>query len=261
MKKSIVFGALALAGAAFAVESATVGYTTKESAKGKWAIVGVQFETVAGETYLNDLVSGVVGVNYDDGDVWLTTAPQIQVPNAFGGYTLYYYLNDAWDVTNQKTVAGWADSNGNLAAAGEVTPGVAVWFKSVGADANTCISGAVSESDTATVSCPVSFALRANAFPEAITINGNGMTSTDIMGVDYDEQDVWLTTAPQMQVPNAFGGYTLYYYLNDAWDVANQVTVAGWADSNGNLASGTIPAAQGFWTKGVSGAFTLKFTK
>ena len=238
-----------------------VGYTSKETAAGKWSILGVQFEETNGGMHVNGLVSGLTGVNYDEQDVWLTTAPQIQVPNAFGGYTIYYYLNDAWDTVNQKAVAGWADSYGNLAAAGAFTPGVAVWLKSVQVDATASVAGAVPSTEYATVSCPANFALRANIYPEAVAINSAAMTSSDITGVDYDAQDVWLTTAPQIQVPNAFGGYTIYYYLNDAWDTVNQKAVAGWADSYGNLASGTIAAAQGFWTKGVSAPFTLRFTK
>jgi hypothetical protein len=35
----------------------------------------------------------------------------------------------------------------------------------------------------------------------------------------------------------------------------------GWADLNGNLVESVIPAMQGFWTKGVSGVFTLTFNK
>lgn len=88
----------------------------------------------------------------------------------------------------------------------------------------------------------------------------NGLVS-GLAGVDYDDGGTWLTTAPQIQVPNTAGGYTLYYYLNNAWDTVNNKEVAGWADDVGNLVSGVIPAAQGFWTKGVSASFTLRFTK
>ena len=251
-----------MCGSLLAVESANiVGYTTTDTDAGKWSILGVQFEETNGGMHVNGLVSGLTGVDYDDSGAWLNTAPQIQVPNAFGGYSLYYYLNDAWDEVNQKTVPGWADSYGNLASAGVFTSGVAVWLKSVQVDATASVAGAVPDTDSATVSCPENFALRANIYPEAVTINSAAMTSPDISGVDYDEGGTWLTTAPQIQVPNAFGGYSLYYYLNDAWDEVNQKTVPGWADSYGNLASGTIPAAQGFWTKGVSASFTLRFTK
>ena len=86
---------------------------------------------------------------------------------------------------------------------------------------------------------------------------------TGLTGVDYDSDDIWLTTAAQIQVPNAQGAYTTYRYLNDGYDlVKDDGTVApGWCDVNGNLVSEAILAAQGFWTKGVQGAFTLTFTK
>ena len=85
---------------------------------------------------------------------------------------------------------------------------------------------------------------------------------TGLTGVDYDSDNIWLTTAAQIQVPSA-NGYTIYRYLNDGYDlVKDDGTVApGWCDVGGNLVSEVIPAAQGFWTKGVQGAFTMTFTK
>ena len=241
----------------FLEDSNTVGYTTTDTDAGKWSILGVQFEETNGGMHVNGLVSGLTGVDYDDSGTWKNTAPQIQVPNSAGGYTLYYYLNDAWD--GSKGVPGWANSMGDLADTGVFTPGVAVWLKSVQLDATASVAGAVPETDSATVSCPENFALRANVYPEAVTINSAAMTSSDISGVDYDDGGTWKNTAPQIQVPNSAGGYTLYYYLNDAWDGSKGVP--GWANSMGDLASGTIPAAQGFWTKGVSAPFTLRFAK
>ena len=243
--------------------SSIVGYTSKEAAQGKFIIMGAQFESVKdGSMKINDLVTGLTGVDYDSDDIWLTTAAQIQVPSA-AGYTIYYYLNDGYDlIKNDGTVApGWCDVGGNLVN-DEFTAGVAQWLKSVQDSASAFVSGGVSDATKADVSCPVGFALRANAFPVNATLNTAAITSVDITGVDYDADDVWLTTAPQIQVPSA-GGYTIYYYLNDGYDlVKNDGTVApGWCDVGGNLVSEIIPAAQGFWTKGVQGAFTMTFTK
>ena len=52
-------------------------------------------------------------------------------------------------------------------------------------------------------------------------------------------------------------------YGNDGYDLVKDdgTTAPGWCDMGGNLATGAIPAAQGFWTKGVTGAFTLTFTR
>ena len=90
----------------------------------------------------------------------------------------------------------------------------------------------------------------------------NGLV-TGVQGVDYDEDSLFVTTAAQIQIPSATGGYKTYYYLNDGYDTVKDdgTTAAGWCDSDGNLVSTTIPAGQGFWTKGVSGKFTLKFSK
>ena len=96
-----------------------VGYTSKEAAKGKFLIVGAQFDAVKGGRAINDLVSGVQGVDYDDNDVWMTTAAQIQVPST-AGYNVYYYLNDGWydDGSDEgATKAGWCDGDGVIANA------------------------------------------------------------------------------------------------------------------------------------------------
>ena len=118
------------------------------------------------------------------------------------------------------------------------------------------------EESLKTIECPTAFALRANTFPIAVTLNTSAMTSDDIVGVNYDEGNVFKTTAAQIQVPIT-GGYRTYYYLNDGYyeDGGKEAYKAGWCDGDGNIVDAVIPAGQGFWTKGVSGAFTLKFAK
>ncbi len=240
-----------------------VGYTAKEAEQGKFLIIGAQFEGVTdGSMKINGLVTGVEGVNYDDDELFRTTAAQIQIPIT-GGYRTYYYLNDGYDLEKDDgtTAPGWCDGAGNLVDA-EFTPGVAAWFKSVPADGSATVSGAVSEENQKTVDCPEGFALRANTFPVTITLNTASMTSENIVGVDYDDDEAFRNTASQIQIPIT-GGYRTYYYLNDGYDLVKDdgTTAPGWCDGAGNLADATIPAGQGFWTKGVTGAFTLKFTK
>ena len=213
---------------------------------------------------INDLISGVAGVSIDEDGVWLKTAPQIQIPNA-KGYTTRYYVSDAWkDLGNDDwvQVPGWCDDDG-LIAEDEITPGVAVWVKSVGADAIVNVAGAVLDDDNVQVSCPAAFALRANVFPVPTTLNDSGMVVSGIASVDIDEEGAWLKTAPQIQIPNA-KGYTTRYYVKDAWkDLGNDdwVQVPGWCDDDGLIAEDVIPVAQGFWTKGVGSAFTITFSK
>ena len=249
------------------IESANiVGYTQKDAAQGKFLIIGAGFEAVKGGTAINDIVSGVEGVDYGDGIEFVNLAAQIQVPNALGGYDIYYYLNDGWfdDGSEEGDVkAGWSDGSGNLIDA-ELTPGVAAWFKSVPADGSATIAGAVPADVSKSIDCPTGFALRANAFPTQIALNSDKVTATGIVGVDFGDGIEFVNLAPQLQVPNALGGYDIYYYLNDAWfdDGSEEGDVtAGWSDGSGNLVDAVIPAGQGFWTKGVTGAFTLTFTK
>ena len=235
-----------------------VGYTMKDANKGEYIILGAQFEGVTGSMKINDLVSGVAGVDYDNDGAYLLTAPIIQVPNG-SGYTPLYYLNDGW-VSGDTYVAGWCDDNGTIATT-ETTPGVAMWLKSVGADADVAVSGAVPSEDEASVTCPKNeFALRANVFPVATEVNSDAMKCPGIIGVDYDNDGAWLSTAPIMQIPNGMGGYTPLYYLNDGW-LSGDTYVAGWCDDNGTIVHTTIPAAQGFWVKATTGAFDLKFSK
>ena len=242
--------------------ASVVGYTSNSATQGKFYIIGAQFEDVsAGGIPINGVLSGVEGVDYDDAFAFITTAAQIQIPDG-GGYKTYYYLNDGYDLEKDDgtTAAGWCDSDGNLTT-DEITPGVAMWFKSVPSDGMATIAGAVSDASYKTVDCPQNFALRTQVFPVVTALNGSAMTSEDIKGVDYDDAFTFITTASQIQVPDG-GGYKTYYYLNDGYDLEKDdgTTAAGWCDSDGNLTTDTIPAGQGFWTKGVSGAFTLKFT-
>ena len=267
MKKLMIAASAALCATAslLAVESANiVGYTSKESNAGKFIILGAQFEEVTGGNGINGTIGGIQGVAYDEDGAFTHTAPQIQIPIP-GGYNIRYYLNDGWKDLgddNWVQVPGWCDSDG-LIVDDEYTPGVAVWFKSVNADADVVVSGAVPGDDSISVECPTTFALRANAYPMAITLNGDQMSVKGIAGAAYDEDGAFTQTAPQIQIPIP-GGYNIRYYLNDGWkDLGddNWVQVPGWCDSDGLIVSDEIEPALGFWTKGVASAFTLTFTK
>ena len=266
VKKMLAVGAAVIGTVAMAdvVSSSVVGYTGKDSEKGKFIILGAQFEQVTGGTKIDGLISGISGVDLDDDGAFLLTAPQIQIPVS-GGYITRYYLNDGWyDKGNDDWIqkAGWCDSDG-LIATDEYTQGVAMWFKSVGEDANVVVAGAVPDSDQVSVDCPATFALRANAYPIALTLNSEKMAVSGIAGVDLDDDGAFLLTAPQIQIP-VTGGYITRYYLNDGWyDKGNDdwIQKAGWCDSDGLIVSDEIPVAQGFWTKGVGSSFTMTFNK
>lgn len=200
----------------------------------------------------------MTGVNWDKAGNFRSTATQIQVPSA-AGYTTYFFLNDAY-VSKTVSVPGWADGSGNFADV-DLTPGVAFWFKNKN-DADGSVftqQGEVPEDSGAgiRIECPETFQLRNNPFPMAVKLNGPNIDSSEVIGVNWDKAGTFRSTASQIQVPSD-AGYTTYFYINDAY-VSKTVSVPGWADGSGNLVDVEIPAGQGFWTKGVSGAFALTF--
>ena len=205
----------------FGIESSNiVGYTAKEAAQGKFIILGAQFEGIAsGAVKINEVITGLQGVDVDIEDfTHEKTAPQIQIPTA-AGYDIYYYVNDGYydtgavdgdgePIYDQKP--GWVDGYGMITE-DEITPGVAVWLKSVPGDAMVNVAGAVPSVDSAEVSCPAGFALRSNIFPIATPLNGGSMLAVGIKGVDVDIEDfTHEKTAPQIQIPTA-AGYDIYY--------------------------------------------------
>ena len=286
--KKIMFGlgaALALVACADIESSNVVGYNTKACEKGKFYILGVQFEGTDGTMDINTLVSGFTGVDYDDDSAFKATAPQIQVPNAKGGYDIYYYLNNGYYIDadgNEAEKPGWCDLAGTIAGDeeagavvdGTLISGTAVWVKDVGADETFVQAGQVPADDSIEITAPVKFALRANAFPVAFNLNDTDKVSfSGLTPVPYDEASAFKQTAPQIQVPNAAGGYDIYYYLSDGYYITadgEEDVKEGWCDLAGTIAgdaeagaivSGDISAGQGFWTKGVGSEFKMTFKK
>ena len=223
-------------------------------------IFSAPFEGVTSSMNVNDLItSGVPSVEWDEGAYM--TAAQIQIPSAAGYTTLYYFSDGYYEDAEGKEAykPGWCDSDGNIIDL-EITPGVAYWFKSVPSEAAPVVAGAVPAEDTADVDCPTGFALRANPYPVATDVNGGKMTSADIVGIEWDEGAY--NAASQIQIPTAAGYQTLYYFTDGYYEDAEgkEAYKPGWCDSDGNIVDAVIPVMQGFWTKGVSGAFTLTFS-
>ena len=223
-------------------------------------ILAAQFQdTATGEIDINKVVSGVKGVDWDDADAFKATAPQIQVQDSTGGYTTYYYLNDGY-VDAATTKEGWCDLAGNYVAL-KVSAGSAFWFRDSGTSPSTTLAGQVEDDDVVSVETKSgAFTLVGNAFPSAFKLNSDKFTSDDIAGVDWDEGGDFETTAPQIQMQDATGGYTTYYYLNDGY-VDDATTKKGWCDGGGNyVADDAVAAGRGFWFKGAGDA-TLKFSR
>lgn len=94
----------------------------------------------------------------------------------------------------------------------------------------------------------------------ATTLNSSAFTCGNIVGVNYDDNFEFQTTAPQIQVLNAVGGYDRYYYLNDGY-VDDETFVEGWCDGAGTLVTDkSIGVGSGFWIKSAS-EMTATFNK
>jgi len=263
MKKLMFIATAALCGAVLAdegiVSANIVGYTGKDVDQAKFDLIAAQFDKVGGGRMLDDLMTGVNGVDYFEG--YDKVAPMAQIWNG-SSYDIYYLCNDAWydDGTEEgATKLGWADSDGFLADV-ELDEGAGFWLKNPTEASKPNVAGEVVTDGSADIACAQGFQLVANVFPMPIEVNGEGMSSADIVGVDYSKG--YAEMAPQLQVWNG-SSYDVYYYCNDAWydDGTEEGDVKpGWADTDGFLIEGvTIPAMAGFWTKGVTGAFTLTF--
>ena len=92
------------------------------------------------------------------------------------------------------------------------------------------------------------------------SMNVNDLITSGVPSVEWDEGAYM--TAAQIQIPSAAGYTTLYYFSDGYYEDAEgkEAYKPGWCDSDGNIVDAVIPVMQGFWTKGVSGAFTLTFS-
>ncbi len=326
MKKIMFAAALAAAGLAFGIESAnTVGFNTRNIAQNKWAMVAVQFQDV-GTTSKNLLdfidnsqLTAVTTVNMD-------TAPKLMVFNN-GGYNIYYYLSDAFDqetfdvdfepymeefeqlIENEDEEAAeelydsianlpkyhltsWADGNGVIVSSVNVDVGDSVWFYDVNDAAGVTVSGEVNGTSSFAMPCAKNYNMVANPWPTPLALE-NISFGTTATAANMDN------AARLMVYDTVAGGYTMYYYLADAFDqatfdvdfepymeefeqlienedeeaaeelydsIANQPKyhVPGWADVNGVVAgvTGTIAdVGCGLWIYLPTAADTVTFTK
>ena len=229
-----------------------------------------QFEDVtSGKLFLDSVMSGLEGVDYDDAGAFEGIAPHIQVVKADGTPNKYYYLNDGWydnGTADGGFKAGWCDNLGNIVDL-EITPGTGFWLKNAASVAQTMTgAGAVHAKDEVDVTAPAGiFSINANVYPIAMNLNNADQVAFgDIIGVDYDDAGAFEGTAPHIQVVKEDGTPNKYYYLNDGWydnGTADGGFKAGWCDNLGNIADVNIAAQAGFWVKATTGALTFTYKK
>ena len=254
MKKLMFAAAVMAAGAAMAVESSIVGYTTQAVGANKYAMIGVQFEGISnsdGEIAINDFITGdFAATDYDDQDEFLDTATEIQVWEG-SGYTHYYYLNAHGDYAT-----GWCDDWGDYTE-DTLLPGTAVWFWAKTGACNVTTPGQVFSEDDTEITCKeAKYTMVANFMPVELDLNNSDQVTFDgLIGTDYDDMDEFLETASEIQLWEG-SGYTHYYYLNAHSDYAT-----GWCDDWGDYLTDTIPVGRGFWAWAKTGTYKFCFKK
>ena len=229
----------------------------------------VQFEGV-GKTYnVRDIVGTFQGVPYDDDSNFAATAPCLMVRTEAGVYDTYYYLSDGvWDDSISDYGPGWCDQSGNELApeAGDIEPGTAIWFiDQNGESSSLTIAGGIIEDASATVSFGLGYTLAALPYPKGVSFNE--ITFTNLVGVPYDDDSNFASTAPCMMVRTNDGVYDTYYYLSDGvWSDSVGDYVPGWCDQGGselpsydNIA---ITSGTAFWVYLPDGStpFSATFT-
>ena len=253
MKKLMIAASAALCATVGFAELASaniVGYSTVELANQN-TLVGINYLGVGGGAMaLNDAVP------YADGMVTgnsTTSADNIQVQNAEGGYNIYY-------ISNGKNAKGaainglenkWANSGKYVPTTDTVSAGNVFWYIRNGWTAESApltitIAGEVNTLATADTTVNLAFKLITNPYPADLPLNDGipyveGMTSGNST-----------TSADNIQIQNAEGGYDIYYMSNGK--NAKGATISGlegkWAASGKYVpasSNAVIPANKGAW--------------
>ena len=261
----------------------------------KWRIFNVPFEGMTETANINDLMpyKSTVAIDWqaptaDRPDTFQPYAPQIQIMDADGHYEYYFYVTNArYKDENGQTAykPGWCYETGALAlesnakGKGMLTPGAAaVWFCDPNNDERTITTaGGVRNADVE-IECQTGWRLRGPSIPATFNLNDSEQVSyidiDNTVSIDWqaptaDRPDTFQPYAPQIQIMDADGHYEYYFYVTNArYKDENGQTAykPGWCYETGALAlesnakgKGVVDVNYGFWLKGVSKAFTMKF--
>ena len=181
-----------------------------------------------------------------------TKALQLQVWNG-SGYTMYYYVSDAYIEDTDEEVTGWADKGGDYTSA-TIAPGTGYWYKYPEGGSSFALSGQVPEAESISKNVSESFNLFGNPYPVSLNLD---KVTTSVTAPSFSQR----TKALQLQVWNG-SGYTMYYYVSDAYIEDTDEEVTGWADKGGdNVGQTSFDVNYGFWVRSQGGeAGTLTFT-
>ena len=263
MKKLMfAIGAVALCGAALAVESSIVGYATSKSVPLQdKKTVGYYIGSVAFEGIGKDSMVAVKDIGtpsapaVESGD---DNCVELQFLNPKGtSYISYYYISDA-ENEEEELVTAWADKF-DAVAEDEYPIGQSFWYMANGEPSSITMPGQVNDSDTVTKDLDIEYRLFGNAWPMALDLT---KVTTTVPALESGEEGVL-----ELQVLNAKGtSYITYCYISDAENEKGELVTA-WADGSDYAVTEPVAAVgAGAWIrntaeKPVEGYHKITFNK
>ena len=225
-----------------------VGYNTVTIDK-KNTILSVQFQNVSGGALsIQDAFPAQEGMTQGAA---VTTADQIQIQNAAGGYDTYFLSNGkngrGQDLPNVDA-GDWVNASAStVKATTTLASGQAFWY--IAKDSTTPytvnVAGQVANDESFDIEIVKKNKHIASPYPVDYPVNsivaGSGLT-----------QGAAVTTADQIQVQNAGGGYDTYFLSNGkngrGQDLPN-VDAGDWVNASASTvkATGSIPVGKGAW--------------
>ena len=256
MKKLMFAAAVMAAGAAMAIESQIVGYTTRTIPAKTWALVANNFQTTSGESVsIQDLIptEGLVAGTAS------AAASQIQIAKASGsGFDVYYYCSEAWNESSEDwDLTAWVKEGGDEPATVKINPGQGFWFQNPTAIDLTTSGQVVSELSYKKSLAAKTWALVGNPYPVAFALNGK-----QVNWELYGTAGTASAAATQIQIAKNGGGFDVYYYCSEAWNESSEDwDLTAWVKEGGDEpVSTTVPVCTGFWIQNPT-AVDLYFTR
>lgn len=190
-----------------------------------------------------------------------TTADNIQVMTAEGGYTTYFLSNGDYgksghsvDLENK-----WVKGGTSVVTTDTLAPGATFWYLSRGAKAGNnhtiTTAGAVDLAESETYDLTKEYTLIGCPFPCEVALNGGIEVTGATSGKTY-------TTADNIQIMTSDGGYTTYFLSNGDYgksghsvDLENKWVKGG----TSTVTEDKFPVGGGAWYLSRSKTGTIKF--